>query len=121
MTGSGDKPGIDIVLTEKAGKVISGRLRIANPENPRDPSRGEIYSLKIVDQHDRVVRAETSLIDGSPRRWTEDIHVTIALKGPFEGDRVQADVQERDGGKQAAVFVRNVAKRPSQGGSDKRG
>jgi hypothetical protein len=112
---NGAKPGVAIVLTEKNGKVMSGRLHILDPAHPRDLSRGETCGLKIADQHGNVVKGDTSLIEGSRRRWTQDLHLTITLKGPFEGDRVQADVQKGDGAKQAAVFFRKAAKRPPQG------
>ncbi len=119
ITGNGDKSRIGIVLTENAGKVISARLHIFDPKYLGDSSKGPTYALKIVDQHDKLVRAETSVIDGSTTRWTQNLHVTIVFEGPFEGDRVQAEVQ--DGSKQTTVFFRRTANRAQEGRGKTRG
>ena len=107
ITENGDKPGIALVLTEKAGTVTSGKLYILAPNHPRDLSKSSKgYTLTNVRHEGKMITGDVSVIDRSSKTDTKDMHLTITLKEAFDGDRVQAEVQEGSSEKQPIVFVR---------------
>jgi hypothetical protein len=105
-TENGDKPGIALVLIEKAGNATGGKFYILDPNHPHALSKGKSYNLSNVKHSGKTITGDVSVIDGSSKTGTKEMHLTITLEGPFEGDRVRADVQEGNGRKQPFVFVR---------------
>lgn len=103
----GCKPGGALALIEKAGKATGGKVYILDPNHPRDLSKGLGYDFSNMRHEGKTITGDVSVIDGSSKTGRQDIHLTITLKEAFDGDRVQAEVQEGDGEKRPVVFVRN--------------
>ena len=93
-------------MIETAGKVVAGKFCILDPQHPRELSKGKSYNLINVRHEGKKITGEVSVIDGSSKTGTRDMHLTITLKESFNGDRVRADVQVGHAQGQAVVFSR---------------
>ena len=105
-TENGCKPGIALVLIEKAGKATGGKFYILAPKYPRDLPKGLGYNVSNMRHEGKTITGDVSMIDGSSKTGTQDMHLTITLKEAFDGDNVQAEVQYGDGEKKPIEFVR---------------
>jgi hypothetical protein len=108
ITENGDKVGVGLVLTEKAGKATSGKLYVLDPIYPRDLSKGVGYDLSNVRHEGETITADVSLVDYSSKPRTKEMHLRILLKGGFDGERVLAEMLPEEGDtKVPIVFERD--------------
>ena len=107
ITEHGDKPGTAFVLTEKDGKVASGKFFILDPNHPRDLSKSKCYDLNKLVHEDKTIKCKVSLIDESSEIKTKELNLTITLKGEFKESKVEAELQEGNAEKQSIYFERN--------------
>jgi hypothetical protein len=111
ITENGDKVGVGLVLTEKAGKATSGKLYVLDPIYPRDLSKGVGYDLSNVRQEGQTITADVSVVDYSSKPSTKEMHLRILLKGGFDGKRVLAEMLPEGGDtKLPIVFEREKGK-----------
>ena len=107
ITENGDKVGMALALTEKAGKATGGKFYILDPTHPRDLSKGKSYDLRNVRHEAKTITGDVTVKDYSSKTGTnKDLHLTISLKEAFDGDRVRAEVNFGEGEKEPIVFVR---------------
>ena len=69
-------------------------------------SKGLGYNFSNMRHEGKTITGDVSVIDGSSKTGTQDMHLTITLKEAFDGDKVQAEVYYGDGEKKPIVFVR---------------
>ena len=67
-TENGCKPGIALVLIEKAGKATGGKFYILDPKHTRDLSKGLGYNFSNVRHEGKTITGDVSVIDGSTRQ-----------------------------------------------------
>jgi len=136
---SRNKPGIAIVLVEKAGTTTDGKFYLLNPDHPRDLSKGKSYSVYKLTQEANTITGSVFGIGGTVRPTrnltqqdktitgggigiagpvatdTNVVHLRIVLKEEFDGGSVKAELHGmNENEKESIVFVRDSPTLPQQ-------